>query len=47
MAFMIFRSNGGHIFLIAGINKIGGYDGTVAYMEAMGVPGAFSPGDRR
>ncbi len=33
----------GHIFLLAGINKISGYDGTAAYMEAMGVPGALLP----
>lgn len=33
----------GQIFLLAGINKIGGYDGTVAYMEAMGVPGGLLP----
>jgi putative oxidoreductase len=29
----------GHIFLLAGLSKIGSIDGTVAYMEAMGVPG--------
>ncbi len=29
----------GPIFLLAGINKIGGYLGTQGYMEAMGVPG--------
>ena len=33
----------GHIFLLAGINKIGGYDGTAGYMEAMGVPGMLLP----
>jgi putative oxidoreductase len=33
----------GHIFLLAGINKISGYEGTQAYMEAMGVPGALLP----
>lgn len=33
----------GHIFLLAGLNKISGYDGTVAYMEAMGVPGGLLP----
>ena len=31
------------IFLIAGLNKIGGYAGTQGYMEAMGVPGALLP----
>ena len=33
----------GHIFLLAGINKISGYEGTVGYMEAMGVPGILLP----
>jgi putative oxidoreductase len=33
----------GHIFLLAGLNKIGGYEGTQGYMEAMGVPGALLP----
>ena len=33
----------GHIFLLAGINKIGAYAGTQGYMEAMGVPGALLP----
>jgi putative oxidoreductase len=32
-----------HIFLLAGLNKIGGYAGTQGYMEAMGVPGALLP----
>ncbi|WP_439888933.1 DoxX family protein [Pseudomonas sp. MBLB4123] len=32
-----------HIFLLAGINKIGGYAGTQGYMESMGVPGALLP----
>jgi len=31
------------IFLVAGLNKISGYDGTVGYMESMGVPGALLP----
>ena len=31
------------IFLIAGLNKIGGYEGTQAYMAAMGVPGMLLP----
>lgn len=31
------------IFLLAGLNKIGGYAGTQGYMEAMGVPGALLP----
>ncbi|MGD2054680.1 MAG: DoxX family protein [Gammaproteobacteria bacterium] len=33
----------GHIFLLAGINKISGYEGTAGYMEAMGVPGGLLP----
>lgn len=31
------------IFIMAGINKIGGYTGTQGYMESMGVPGALLP----
>jgi putative oxidoreductase len=31
------------IFLVAGIQKIGGYAGTQAYMESMGVPGMLLP----
>jgi putative oxidoreductase len=31
------------IFLVAGLQKIGGYAGTQAYMEALGVPGALLP----
>ena len=33
----------GHIFLLAGISKIGDYAGTQGYMEAMGVPGMLLP----
>ena len=33
----------GHIFLLAGINKIPAYDGTAAYMDSMGVPGMLLP----
>ncbi len=33
----------GHIFLLAGINKISAYEGTAGYMEAMGVPGILLP----
>ena len=29
----------GQMFLLAGISKIGAYEGTQGYMEAMGVPG--------
>ena len=29
----------GQIFLLAGISKIGAYEGTQGYMQAMGVPG--------
>ncbi len=31
------------IFLMAGVSKIGGYEGTQGYMEAMGVPGDLLP----
>jgi putative oxidoreductase len=31
------------IFIMAGLNKIGGYAGTQAYMESVGVPGALLP----
>lgn len=31
------------IFLLAGLNKIGSYEGTAAYMNSMGVPGALLP----
>jgi putative oxidoreductase len=31
------------IFIMAGWSKIGGYAGTQAYMESMGVPGALLP----
>jgi putative oxidoreductase len=31
------------IFILAGINKIPGYEGTQGYMDAMGVPGALLP----
>ena len=31
------------IFLLGGISKISGYDGTVGYMEATGVPGDLLP----
>jgi putative oxidoreductase len=31
------------IFLLAGVQKIGGYAGVQGYMEAMGVPGALLP----
>jgi putative oxidoreductase len=33
----------GQIFLISGFQKIGGYEGTQGYMEAMGVPGMLLP----
>jgi len=33
----------GHIFLLAGLSKIGAYAGTQGYMDAMGVPGALLP----
>ena len=31
------------IFIVAGLNKIGAYAGTQAYMEAFGVPGILLP----
>ena len=31
------------IFVLAGLNKIGGYADTQAYMDAMGVPGILLP----
>ena len=31
------------IFVISGVGKIGGYAGTQAYMESMGVPGMLLP----
>jgi len=31
------------IFIAAGYNKIGGYDGTMQYMESAGVPGVLLP----
>ena len=34
----------GHIFLMAGLNKMGaGYEGTAGYMDSMGVPGVLLP----
>ncbi len=33
----------GHIFLLGGLGKIGGYAGTQAYMESVGVPGILLP----
>ncbi|WP_455210286.1 DoxX family protein [Kaarinaea lacus] len=33
----------GHIFVLAGISKIGAYAGTQGYMNAMGVPGELLP----
>lgn len=32
-----------YIFIVAGWGKISGYDATVAYMQAMGVPGGLLP----
>jgi len=31
------------MFIMAGFNKISGYEGTQQYMQAMGVPGALLP----
>lgn len=33
----------GHIFLIAGLQKIGSYEGTQGYMESVGLPGMLLP----
>ena len=33
----------GQIFLLSGIFKISGYEGTQGYMDAMGVPGTLLP----
>lgn len=33
----------GHIFLIAGLQKIAGYEGTQGYMESAGLPGMLLP----
>jgi len=33
----------GHIFILAGLSKIGAYEGTQGYMDAMGVPGVLLP----
>jgi len=31
------------IFIMAGLSKISGYEGTAGYMDSMGVPGALLP----
>lgn len=31
------------MFIMSGVNKISGYEGTQGYMEAMGVPGGLLP----
>ena len=37
----------GHIFLLAGISKLGeGYAGTAGYMESVGLPGGLLPAVR-
>jgi len=33
----------GHIFLLAGLSKVGAYEGTQGYMDAMGIPGMLLP----
>lgn len=43
VALMIGRLLLSIIFILAGIQKITGYGGTVGYMEAMGVPGILLP----
>lgn len=32
-----------YIFIVSGWNKISGYEATIGYMQAMGVPGALLP----
>ena len=29
------------VFLLSGINKIGNYEGTISWMESLGIPGIF------
>jgi putative oxidoreductase len=43
IAYLVARILLAQIFLLAGINKITGYPGTQAYMDAMGVPGMLLP----
>jgi len=43
IAYLVARILLAQIFLLAGINKITGYAGTQAYMDAMGVPGMLLP----
>ena len=40
---VIARALMAYIFIVAGWGKIAGYDATVGYMEAMGVPGGLLP----
>lgn len=43
IAYFIGRLLAAHIFLLAGLQKIGSYSGTQSYMESMGVPGMLLP----
>jgi putative oxidoreductase len=43
VAQLIARLMLGHIFLIAGLQKISGYEGTQGYMESVGLPGMLLP----
>lgn len=38
---LVARAFLGHIFLLAGLSKIANIEGTMGYMEAMGVPGVL------
>lgn len=40
---LVARLSMAFIFVMAGFGKIGGYVGTLAYMESMGIPGALLP----
>lgn len=43
IGYFVGRLLAAHIFLLAGLQKIGNYPGTQSYMEAMGVPGMLLP----
>ena len=43
IANVIGRTGLAFIFVMAGYSKIGGYSGTAAYMESMGIPGMLLP----
>ncbi|MEM1403029.1 MAG: DoxX family protein [Pseudomonadota bacterium] len=43
LADLVGRAGLAAIFLLAGLNKIGGYEGTQGYMASVGVPGELLP----